>query len=451
MTGRHRSWLAGGTRRRLMGALALGTAGAAAACGQGAGTAAERVNTNPTTGGALDWWLILNNAKEQEILEKQVFADYLRERPQVKLGLTVVNGWDALYTKVFGALAAGTPPDIGRIKDYWTGDMVGRGALLQLDPYLKADKIDLVARHGAARLVSCQEGAKAYALPLSTFTLNQFYNPQLLREFGYVKGTAVTPPETWDERRDMARRMTDRSRDVWGHMNRSYSANQSTTTDFMQFAMQNGVEWMSRDLTRFTFNTPEGIETMQYLYDMVWKDQSTIPPGYVTEKPRETNRVALWTDGAWLIPGYRAAAPDMKFSVALSPQKKSRTVMIQGNNFAIFAEGKQRDLAWTVGRHLNKEASDLTWSAESGYPPTMLVNLGKPPFSTDPEWVTVMTNLKRSDSKPYPIVSNYQEMMNVIGEELLATFQNQKTPTDGIGEAQRRAQLLLDTEVAKRK
>jgi multiple sugar transport system substrate-binding protein len=409
------------------------------------------VNTNPTGGGALDWWLILNNAKEKDILEKQVFADYLRERPQVTLGLTVVNGWDALYTKLFGALAAGTPPDIGRIKDYWTGDMVGRGALVHLDPYLKADKIDLGAKHGAARLVSCQDGGKTFALPLTTFTLNQFYNPQLLREFGYVKSGAVTPPETWDERRDMARRMTDRTRDVWGHMHRSYSANQSTTTDYMQFAMQNGVEWMDKELTKFTFNTPEGIETMQYLYDMVWKDQSTIPPGYATEKPRETNRVALWTDGAWLIPGYRTTAPDMKFSVALSPQKKTRTVMIQGNNFAIFKEGKQRDLAWTAGRHLNREASDLLWSAESGYPPTMLANLGKPPFSTDPEWVTVMANLKRTDSKPYPIVSNYQEMMNVIGEELLATFQNKKTPKDGIAEAQRRAQLLLDPEVAKRK
>jgi ABC-type glycerol-3-phosphate transport system substrate-binding protein len=125
--------------------------------------------------------------------------------------------------------------------------------------------------------------------------------------------------------------------------------------------------------------------------------------------------------------------------------------MIQGNNFTLFKEGKLRDLAWTVGRHLNTEASDLRWSADSGYPPTMLANLNKPPYSTDPEWVTVMTQLKRNDSKPYPIVTNYQEMMNVIGEELLGTFQNKKTPKEGIADAHRRAQLLLDTEVAKRK
>ena len=166
-------------------------------------------------------------------------------------------------------------------------------------------------KHGAPRLVSTQEGGRTYALPFTTVTLHQFFNPDLLREYGFVKGDAPTPPETWDERREMARRMTDRTRDRWGNAHYSYAPDQGSTTDFMQWVMQNGVEWMNKDLTKFTFNTPEGIETMQYLYDMVWKDQSTIPPGYVTEKPRETNRVALWTEGAWLIPGYRTTAPDM--------------------------------------------------------------------------------------------------------------------------------------------
>jgi multiple sugar transport system substrate-binding protein len=439
------------TRRGVAATLAAAGGAVAVACAPSSSAPAVQVNTNPAPSGAVEWWLIVNNAKEKDILLEGVFGDYLRERPQVQLNLTVVPGWDAHYTKLLGALAAGTPPEIGRIKDYWTSDFVLRDALLHLDPYLKADKLDPPAAHGPARLVSCREGGKTYALPLTTFTLNQFYNPALLREYGYVRGATATPPETWEERRDMARRMTDRARDRWGHMHRSYSANQSTTTDYMQFAMQNGVEWMNQDRTRFGFNTPEGVETLQYLYDMVWQDQSTIPPGYTIERPRESNKVALWTDGAWLIPGYRASAPDMTFSVALNPQKKSRAVMIQGNNVALFKEGKQRDLAWTVGRHLSREASDLTWSAESGYPPTMLANLAKPPYSTDPEWVTVMKQLQRSDSKPYPIVTNYQEMMNVVGEELLATFQNKKTPKEGIAEAHRRAQLLLDTEVAKRR
>ena len=56
--------------------------------------------------------------------------------------------------------------------------------------------------------------------------------------------------------------MTDRTRERWGNMMYAYSLDQSTTTDFMQWVMQNGVEWMGKDTTKFTFNTPEGIETL---------------------------------------------------------------------------------------------------------------------------------------------------------------------------------------------
>src|SRR5262245_16407749 len=86
--------------------------GVLTACGQQGG-APPAVDTNPTPSGTVEWWLLLNNAKEKEILEQGVFADYLRERPQLKLNLTVISGWDNVYAKVLGALAAGTPPEIG--------------------------------------------------------------------------------------------------------------------------------------------------------------------------------------------------------------------------------------------------------------------------------------------------------------------------------------------------
>ena len=41
--------------------------------------------------------------------------------------------------------------------------------------------------------------------------------------------------------------------------------------------------------------------------------------------------------------------------------------------------------------------------------------------------------------------------MNVIGEELVAAYKNQKVAKDALAEAFRRAQELLDKEVTKRK
>jgi ABC-type glycerol-3-phosphate transport system substrate-binding protein len=441
----------GHTRRRLLAGAGTGLAGVLlAACGAGTpAESGEKVNTNPTGGGEV-LWSIIGGQEQIDILQKEVFPDYLREHPQVRLTITSDGSWNDHNTKLLAALSAGTPPDIARIKDYWTADYFSKGALAALEPYVKADKLDLVAKHGAARLASCQQSGKLYALPFTTVTLHQFYNPDLLREYGFVKGSDVTPPDTWNDRREMARRMTDRTRDRWGNMMYAYSTDQSTTTDFMQWAMQNGVEWMNKDLTKFTFNTAEGVETLQYLQDLIWKDQSTIPPGYSIQQPVETGKVALWIGGSWTIPGYRKN-PDVKFMTALNPEKKTRTLMLQANNIVLFKDSKVRDLAWTVMRHMNKESSDLAWNSGAGYVPVALSNFDKPPFSTDPAWVIVTKQVRRPDSKPYPIVTNYQEMMNVIGEELVAAYKNQKIAKEALAEASRRAQELLDVEVAKRK
>jgi multiple sugar transport system substrate-binding protein len=155
--------------------------------------------------------------------------------------------------------------------------------------------------------------------------------------------------------------------------------------------------------------------------------------------------------GSWNIPEFRKGFPDMKFMTALNPEKKSRTLMLQANNLVLFKESKQRDLAWTTMRHMNKDTSDLAFQAGAGYMPVTLTNFDKPPFSTDPAWQVVTKQARRSDSKPYPIVTNYQEMMNVIGEELVAAYKNEKLPKDALAEAHRRAQELLDVEVKKRK
>jgi multiple sugar transport system substrate-binding protein len=421
-----------------------------AACGGPSPAASEKVNTNPTGSGEVQWWII-GGQNHIDILDNQVLPDYKRERPQVKVTLTSNANWNDHNTKLLASMAAATPPDVARVKDYWTADYQSRGALSEIDPYVKADKIDLMAKHGAARLVSTQQNGKTYALPFTTVTLHQFFNPDLLREYGFIRGTEPTPPNTWAERRDMARRMTDRTRDRWGNMMYAYSTDQSTTTDFMQWVMQNGVEWMSKDLSKFTFNTPEGVETLQYLQDLIWKDQTTIPPGYSIQQPRETGKVAMWMGGSWNIPEFRRNFPDMKFMTALNPEKKTRSLMLQANNFVLFKESKQRDLAWTLARYMNMESSDLAWNAAGGYVPVSLSNFDKPPYSNDPAWQTVTRQVKRNDSKPYPIVTNYQEMMNVIGEELVAAYRNQKIAKEALAEAHRRAQELLDKEVARRK
>jgi len=64
------------TRRRVLGSTTIAGGLLLAACGAPA-PAAEQVNTNPTTGGEIAWWMLTNNQNEPQILQEQVFKDYL--------------------------------------------------------------------------------------------------------------------------------------------------------------------------------------------------------------------------------------------------------------------------------------------------------------------------------------------------------------------------------------
>ena len=137
------------------------------------------MDTSPAPSGAVEWWLLLNNAKEKEILEDRVYADFLKERPQLKLNLTVIAAGTT-------STPSSSPPwrpaprrdraDQGLLDERLPS---ARRALAELDAYVKADKIDLAGKHGAARLVSTQEAGRTYALPFTTVTLHQFFNPDL--------------------------------------------------------------------------------------------------------------------------------------------------------------------------------------------------------------------------------------------------------------------------------
>jgi multiple sugar transport system substrate-binding protein len=360
--------------------------------------------------------------------------------------VTIVShgDWNDHFTKLQTALAGGVPPDIARMKDYWIVDFVTKDALTELDAFIVADKLDLKARHGEGRLESTRVGGKTYALPFTTLTLNEFYNEDLLKQFGFVVGAEVRPPTTWEERREYARRMVDRDRGQWGYRNYSFDPSQSSTVEWMELLWQNGGEFLTKDLGRFVFNTAEGVEALQYIVDLIWKDQVAPAPGVPVPGGPASGKIALWNGGCWDIPSYRTNRPDFNFGVAIKPAKKSATVMIQGNNLAMFRESKQREAAWTLMRFMNREESDLAWNAQGGYLPVALANFEKPPFSTDPAWQMVIKQYRRQDTRPMPITVSYQEIMNAIGAELRAAYENKKPVKDALADAQRQAQDILD-------
>lgn len=122
----------------------------------------------------------------------------------------------------------------------------------------------------ALRVFEDAEG-RIYGVPSSGYALGLVYNRTLFEAAGLDPND---PPRTWDEVREYARQLTDRSRGVAGfaQLSTANAGGWHFTAYYYSFGggelveQQNG-EWVA------TFNDETGVQVLQMIKDMRWEDQ----------------------------------------------------------------------------------------------------------------------------------------------------------------------------------
>jgi len=396
----------------------------------------------------IDFWL-LGGADQARIINDNIIAEYKKSNPNANVTLQMLANWQDLYQKYLTSMAGGAPPNMGRMKDYWTPQFGTRSGLVDLDKYVKSADFD-PKRYAPQRWDSTQVGGKTYSIPWTLFQHYQFYNETLLKTNGYTNadGTAKAP-DTWDERREYAKKMTNPTNQQWGNMLYSTNNTEGTTFDWMDRVLEAGGKLMNEERTKFLFNTAEGVAPIDYYLDMLYKDKSTIPPGVTVENGVNGGKVALWINGPWTVPAMKTQAPDLKWSVALHPQNKNRAAQLMGNNLGMFAGAKNVEATWSYVTFMAKPENDLIWNSQAGYLPVQIANWDKPPYSDNPVWKTMTTQAKRDDSPTLPIVLDYQEILEGIANELQLAYLQKKEPKVAVASAFDKATEILNRSIKK--
>jgi len=414
-----------------------------------AATAQPAATAAPSSGQAvkIDFWL-LGGAPQGKIITDQIFKTYQEKHSTVSLSLQMMANWPDLYQKLLTAMAGGTPPNMSRIKDYWTPQFGVPGSLVQLDTYMSKNSFD-PKRYVQQRWTSTQVNGKTYALPWTLFQENQFYNVQLLKDAGFTNpdGTAK-PPQTWDERRQYAKKLTNTSQQQWGMQLYETDNQEGTTYDWLDLLLEAGGEFMNADRTKFLFNTPEGIQPIQYYLDMLYTDKSTVPVGVTVPNGVNGGKVALWMTGPWTVPTMRAQAPNLPWAVSLKPKLKNDAAALGGNNLTMYKQAQNQDTTWDWLTFMATPENDLVWNSNAGYMPVQPENWKKPPYSTDPQWKMIAA--QASEPNPtLPIVLNFQEILQDIAGELQNAYIQKKTPKQALSDAYDQVTQVLNRSLKK--
>lgn len=203
----------------------------------------------------------------EDTLDKEMWSKTIAKFEQdnnAKVEIEIVP-WSNYEEKYLTGISSGNGPDVGYMYMEMMNDFIDMGALEPFDSYL-TDK----DKENFYYLDKGVINGKQYALPIVVGSARvMYYNKSMLDKAG-----VTTVPSTWDEflaasKKIKAAGMTP-FQQQWGDKSKG-----ALNAIFFPYLWQAGGDIFSKDGTKATFNSSEGIKAAQFLYDM--KKEGLIP------------------------------------------------------------------------------------------------------------------------------------------------------------------------------
>ncbi|MEU1509684.1 extracellular solute-binding protein [Kitasatospora sp. NPDC005748] len=147
--------------------------------------------------------------------------------------------------------------------------VLDEGAAEDISGYVDETTVPALKDIDPSVLATLKDGDKLYGLPTSNYKLGLLYNRKLFKQAGLDPDK---PPTTWPEIREAAKRIAALGNGVNGYGD--YSATNQGGWHFTAELYGLGGRMVGEDGRKAAFNTAEGRQVLQTLYDMRWTDDS---------------------------------------------------------------------------------------------------------------------------------------------------------------------------------
>jgi multiple sugar transport system substrate-binding protein len=202
---------------------------------------------------------------------KALLDEYTKANPNVTIEYQAVT-FDQLLTKISTSRAAGTAPDIIHIYNLWMPDFV-KGGALAMPPEDVVNDIKASYSPGSIQAVTVKDQVWGYPTEINTWQL--VYNKKMFADAGLSE-----PPKTLDELKDYACKLTKKKAD--GTLEHTGLAvltgwDSGVVHPFLSLLWSDGGQYLSPDLSKAEFNSPQSKEVLQTYSDMI--KEGCVDPG----------------------------------------------------------------------------------------------------------------------------------------------------------------------------
>ncbi len=379
------------------------------------------------------WWVPEN---EQKAMLQKIADEFNKNHDNITVKMQA-NAGAEYYTKLQTVLAANNGPDVMWMNGPNFPKFQSKGFFLSYSDFIKKDEFSM-DNYPKSLVDLYSAGGEVYGMPKDYDTIGLFYNKELFDKAGVKYPDANW---TWDDLRNAAKQLTVESggkTTQWG-----IAAHASAQEAIYPLMVQNGVKPVEDDKKSTKIDSPEAIEAVQFLYDLMYTDKSSPDGQYMTDNDPtqlfQSGKVAMIMSGSWMAKPYYEALKD-KVDVAEMPQKKADGNIIHGIGWVTNAKTKHPDAAWEFVKWLGSKEVALM-QAESG---TVI-----PAYNGTAEtWVKALPmNLQifidsTKVAVPYPSTPDAQ-WETPIFTHTTNIWLNKETPADGMKAAAKEANEVL--------
>ncbi|MBI2941595.1 MAG: ABC transporter substrate-binding protein [Chloroflexi bacterium] len=277
----------------------------------------------------------------------------------------VINEYQAdLGKKIMAAAAGNTLSGI-----LWGGDMFRLalgGQVRELGDYAKSSKLIDLSQFNAGLVDLYTIKGKLYGLPIEMSNRAMWIREDLMKAAGLT-----TPKEdwTWDGFVEFAGKMTKSEGGKvvqWGTDGVFFGGAMMT----INWLWSNGADFFNQDETKVVVNSPEAVETLQFLVDLGQKHK-VAPPGsqFLYQDGFESKRLAITYAGPWM---WGRWIGELKIPIVAQqyPRKKKPASAIGGAPLYVAKAGKAKeDASWEFLEAFLSTDANAEWAATTGYLP----------------------------------------------------------------------------------
>lgn len=262
----------------------------------------------------------------------QMIQLFEASHPNIKVKVETAP-FDQYFTKLQTLVAGGTAPDVFELNYENFVTYADKGLLLDLSPMMKADTTLNPDVYSERANSAFSYNGMQLGLPATFSTVVLYYNKDLFDKAGVAY---PTNDWTWADAVEAAQELNDPANGVWG----LYSGVQFW--EFYKKAAQNNCKFFNDDKTEVLINSPECVETLQTMVDMVNKD-NVIPSSADMAGQSDgdmflAGKLAMDVSGIWMFGSYKDAP--FQWDIAVEPGMANKATHFFANGVSAFAATK---------------------------------------------------------------------------------------------------------------